>query len=94
MKVTNVKSYPLAAPRPGVSPDKPDHYLPRWKELSAAGVRSKYYCCMVEITTDEGITGYGESLVREVPEAHALIIERLLKNIVVGKDPTRVRELW
>jgi len=94
MKVTNVKSYPLVAPRLGVSPDKPDHYLPYWKELSAAGVRSKYYCCMVRITTDERITGYGESLVREVPEAHALIIERLLKNIVVGKDPTRVRELW
>jgi len=94
MKIIGVKAYPLAASRPGVSPDKPDHYLPYWKELSAAGVRSKYYSCIVEITTDEGITGYGESLAREVPEAHALIIERLLKNILVGKNPTHVRELW
>ena len=94
MKIVDVRAYPLAAPRPGVSADKPDHYLPYWKELSAAGVRSNYYSCIVEIKTDEDVVGYGESLAREVPEAHALIIEKLLKKIILGRDPTSIEELW
>ncbi|MEM3401850.1 MAG: mandelate racemase/muconate lactonizing enzyme family protein [Candidatus Hadarchaeales archaeon] len=94
MKITEVNAYPLAVPRPGVATSKPDHYLPYWKELSAAGVRSNYYACIVEIKTDEGITGYGESLVREVPEAHALIVKKLLAKIILGQDPGRVRALW
>lgn len=94
MKIVDVKAYPLAAPRPGVSPGKPDHYLPYWKELSAAGVRSNYYSCIVEIKTDEDVIGYGESLVREVPEAHALIVEKLFKKILLGQDPTPVEDLW
>ncbi|MFN4133608.1 MAG: mandelate racemase/muconate lactonizing enzyme family protein [Candidatus Hadarchaeales archaeon] len=94
MKITEVNAYPLAVPRPGVATTKPDHYLPHWKELSAAGVRSNYYACIVEIKTDEGITGYGESLVREVPEAHAAIVKKLLAKIILGQDPARVKELW
>jgi len=94
VKITDVKAYPLTAPRPGVSPDRPDHYLPHWKELSRAGVRSNYYSCIVEVKTDEGAVGYGESLVREVPEAHALIVEKLLSKILLGQDPARVKELW
>jgi D-arabinonate dehydratase/D-galactarolactone cycloisomerase len=94
VKIVDVRAYPLAAPRPGVSPDKPDHYLPYWKELSAAGVRSNYYSCIVEIKTDEDVVGYGESLVREVPEAHALIVDKLFKKILLGQDPTSVEELW
>jgi|GEM_PF-5939270 len=27
MKIIDVKAYPLAAPRPGMGPDKPDRYL-------------------------------------------------------------------
>lgn len=94
VKIVDVKAYPLTAPRPGVSPDRPDHYLPYWKELSKAGVRSNYHSCIVEVKTDKGVVGYGESLVREVPEAHALIVERLFKKILLGQDPTRTEDLW
>lgn len=94
MKIVDIKAYPLAAPRPGVGTDKPDHYIPYWKELSAAGVRSNYYSCIVEIKTDEGVTGYGESIVREVPEAHAFIIEKLFKKILLGRNPAPIEDLW
>lgn len=94
MKIVEVNAYPLAVPRPGVTSARPDHYLPHWKELSAAGVRANYYACIVEVKTDEGITGYGESLVREVPEAHALIVKKLLGKIIIGQNPERVKELW
>ncbi|MCX8186717.1 MAG: mandelate racemase/muconate lactonizing enzyme family protein [Sulfolobales archaeon] len=89
-----VKAYPLVAERPGLSTDKPDHYLPYWKELSAAGVRGKYYMVLVEVGTDDGFVGWGEALVREVPTAHEEIIEKLLSRVIVGHDPLAIEELW
>ncbi len=93
-KIKYVKAYPLAAERPGVSAERPDHYLPYWKELSAAGIRSKYYMLLVEIGSDDGLVGWGEALVREVPTAHLEIVERLLAPIILGQDPLAIEELW
>ncbi len=94
MKIKDVKALPLRAPRPEAGRESPDHFLPYWESLSKAGVRSHYVSCFVQITTDEGITGIGECTVREVPEAHAAIIEKLLKPIVRGEDPFSVEVLW
>lgn len=94
MKIKYVKAWPLEAPRPGISSDKPDHYLPYWKELAEAGVRSKYYACLVEIGTDDNIVGWGEALVREVPTAHREIIEKLLAPIIINQDPLAIEDLW
>lgn len=94
MKVKDVRAIPLRAPRPEAGRESPDHFLPYWESLSKAGVRSHYVSCFVEVQTDEGITGIGECTVREVPEAHAAIIEKLLKPIVLGEDPFDVEVLW
>ncbi len=93
-KIKYVKAYPLRSPRPGIRPDKPDHYLPYWEELAKAGVRSNYYFVLVEIGTDDGVVGWGESIVREVPTAHVEIINRLLAPIIVGEDPLAIEDLW
>ncbi len=89
-----MRAYPLTASRPGVSVDRPDHYLPYWKELAAAGIRSRYYMLLVEVGSDDGLVGWGEALVREVPTSHAEIVEKLLSPIVLGHDPLAIEELW
>jgi len=48
--------------------------------------------CFVRITTDEGLTGIGESSTTE-PFMAAAVIRRLAEN-VVGRDPARIQEIW
>jgi D-arabinonate dehydratase/D-galactarolactone cycloisomerase len=94
MRIIDVKALPLLAPRPETGIRHADHYLPYWDSLSKTGVRGHYVSCFVEVHTDEGITGIGECTVREVPRAHAQIIEELLKPILIGNDPFDVEVLW
>lgn len=89
MKIVDVKAYPLLAPREEVI----SGYLPYSETLSKT-VRRAYASCFVKVLTDEEVAGVGESIVREVPEATAAIVERLLKPIVVGSDPFDVEVLW
>jgi galactonate dehydratase len=49
---------------------------------------------LVEVGSDDGLVGWGESLVREVPTAHAEIVEKLLAPIIVGQDSLSIEELW
>ena len=51
---------------------------------------------MVEITTDEGITGWGESLCHglQPPEIAASFIEYKYKPMLLGRDPFDVEVLW
>lgn len=68
-------------------------YLPYEEELGEK-VRRGYSACFVKVVTDEGVCGFGESLVREVPQATAQIIGKLLKPIILRKDPLDVEVLW
>ncbi len=94
MKITNIEAYPLRTPRPETGKATPDSFLPYWTHLAKAGIRSYYVTCFVKVITDEGLEGIGECTVREAPEAHAEIIERLLKPIVIGNDPFDRQVLW
>jgi L-alanine-DL-glutamate epimerase-like enolase superfamily enzyme len=89
MKIVDVQAYPVyAEAKTAIS-----GYLPYEDDL-AKKVRKGYSSCFVKVSTDEGETGFGESLVREVPQATAQIIDKLLKGIVVGKDPMDIEVLW
>jgi D-arabinonate dehydratase/D-galactarolactone cycloisomerase len=94
MKITNVEAYPLRAPRPESGKEMPDHFLPYWRHLKSAGIRDYYVACFVKVFTDDGLVGVGECTVREAPEAHAKIIEKLLKPILIGHDPFDRQVLW
>jgi len=48
--------------------------------------------CFVRITTDEGLVGIGESSTTEPFMAAAVI--RRLSEVVVGRDPSRIQEIW
>ena len=47
---------------------------------------------VVEITTDEGVSGFGFGMARYAPIAE--VIERNLKPLLVGKDPLMTEQHW
>lgn len=51
---------------------------------------------LVEITTDVGITGWGEAFAQglEPPEIAATVIDKALRPLVTGQDPTATEVLW
>lgn len=49
---------------------------------------------IVRITTDDGIVGIGESLVRNAPRATKFVVEEMLAPLILRKDPMDVGGLW
>jgi D-galactarolactone cycloisomerase len=51
---------------------------------------------LVEVSTDEGITGWGEAFAQglEPPEIAAAAIEHALKPLLLGADPLETEVLW
>ncbi len=48
--------------------------------------------CFVRITTDEGVSGIGESSTTEPFMAAAVV--RRLSDVLIGRDPSRIQEIW
>jgi D-galactarolactone cycloisomerase len=59
--------------------------------IGAFGV---YSLVLVEVTTDDGLTGYGEAISRRGGQMTAAAVERLLAPVLIGADPTRIEGLW
>jgi L-alanine-DL-glutamate epimerase-like enolase superfamily enzyme len=49
---------------------------------------------IVRLTTDDGLVGIGESLVRTAPRVTQLLVEETLAPILLGKDPLDAAGLW
>jgi D-galactarolactone cycloisomerase len=51
---------------------------------------------LVEVQTDEGVTGWGEALCQglQPPEIAAAAIQHSLKHLLVGEDPLQPEVLW
>lgn len=83
MRITNVIPYVLSTPL-----EEPFAFSQGWVERRSAVI--------VEITTDEGITGWGESLCHglQPPEVAASFVEFCFKPLLVGRDPFDVEVLW
>lgn len=50
--------------------------------------------CLVRLTTDDGLVGYGEAKAPVAPQVAREIVERLLAPIVVGADARDVTVIW
>jgi D-galactarolactone cycloisomerase len=52
--------------------------------------------CLVEVQTDEGVTGWGEALCQglQPPQIAAAAIESALAPLLVGEDPRQLEPLW
>ena len=49
---------------------------------------------VVEVTSSDGIVGYGEGLARRGAAAYARLIDEVLTPRLIGKDPADQRALW
>lgn len=81
IRITDVIAHPLTQrlPQPTVT---------SWGQYSEVSM------VLVEVRTDAGIVGVGETLARFAPKAYAQAIETLLKPRLVGRNPTDITALW
>jgi L-alanine-DL-glutamate epimerase-like enolase superfamily enzyme len=59
-----------------------------------AGRYSVFKAMVVAITTDDGITGWGECIARRAPKVLDTVVRELLWPTVNGRDPHDVEGLW
>lgn len=90
MKITDVEAISLVVPMEKAI--KAPISLPYADELAGI-VFKEYRTTLVKITTDEGITGVGECMVRLAPTATRDIVE-YVKPILIGADPFDIERIW
>ena len=83
MKITQVRAHVLRS-----ALEQPFSFSQGW--VSSRGAT------LVEVQTDDGITGWGEALCQglQPPEIAAAAINHALKHLVVGEDPLQPEVLW
>jgi D-galactarolactone cycloisomerase len=83
MKITDVKAHVLRSPL-----EQPFAFSQGW--VSSRGAT------LVEVTTDEGLTGWGEALCQglQPPEIAAAAVMSALRPLVLGTDPLAPEVLW
>lgn len=81
IRITEVIAHPLSQtlPKPTVT---------SWGRYSEVSI------VLVEVRTDAGIVGVGETLARFSPKAYAELIETSLKPRLVGQDARNIGALW
>lgn len=80
MKITDIKTIPMMIP---LKETEPKSAYPKRRSIHI----------LVEVSTDEGITGYGES----IPFTYGAVdgyIEQQLKPILIGENPMQIERLW
>ncbi|MET0540611.1 MAG: mandelate racemase/muconate lactonizing enzyme family protein, partial [Variovorax sp.] len=83
MRITDIKTHVLSTPL-----DVEFAFSMGWVHRRSTMI--------VELITDDGITGWGESLCHglQPPDIAATIVHSALKPLVVGEDPFDVDVLW
>ena len=81
MKITDVKTIRLRATIPAEG-----------QVFSRSGVRNSRSATLVQIETDQGITGLGSCSGNG--ELIEVIVGKVLKPLLVGMDPTQIEEIW
>ncbi|HUQ41308.1 MAG TPA: hypothetical protein VM052_02285, partial [Candidatus Limnocylindrales bacterium] len=59
-----------------------------------AGSYGTFTAVLVEITTEDGITGVGECIARRAPRVVDTVLRDLLWPVITGRDPADVSGLW
>ena len=77
MKIKDVDTYLLAIPV-------------RQDEFDTPWIWGSFNQIIIAVHTDEGVTGYGEAFGYGVPYATVAVIDKVLKPMVVGEDPTQI----
>ncbi|GAY25747.1 hypothetical protein ATG_09500 [Desulfurococcaceae archaeon AG1] len=89
MRITGVEAYVLR-----YYVDKPvTGFRSHYADISSR-IGHGFAVVYVKITTDEGITGWGEAIAREAPSASASVINELFRPLLLGRDPLDHEVLW
>jgi len=80
MKITDVNAHLLGIPI-------------RQDRLPTPWLWGSFNQIIVSVSTDEGITGYGEAFGYGVPHATAAVINKTLRPMLIGEDPSRISAL-
>lgn len=83
MQITNIICHPISVPL-----DTPFYFSQGWVH--------KRQSLIIEIITDEGITGWGESLCHglQPPQISQAFIENVFKPMLIGRNPFDAEVLW
>src|SRR3990170_1765578 len=81
MKITDIKTILLRATIPTEG-----------QVFSRSGVRNSRSTTLVQVETDEGITGFGSCSGNG--ELIEVIVARVLKPLLIGMDPTEIDRIW
>ncbi len=65
---------------------------PEHQHRNDFGVVRRVQLAIVRVDTDQGISGYGEA--KGSPAVMKTIVERELRPLLVGEDPTQIERLW
>lgn len=90
MKITEVEAIPMSVPienKVGAPIS-----IPHAQEIADV-VFGAYRTTLVRVSTDEGVQGVGECMVRLAPLATAAVIDEIAP-VLIGKDPRDTRYLW
>jgi len=107
MKITDVKATIIRASKSyvasaGLKTPTPKKAPPKSRILTSDYASRRHICVyprgvqttLVQISTDEGITGIGESHAPLAPQVSKAIIDGILAHVLVGQDPLEIDVLW
>jgi len=106
VKITRVEAFVLRHPKDATPPEQLIEMPPvgamtggigLWNRLDHASpsrFRGYTQATIVKITTDQGITGWGECHAPAAPRVHKTVITDLLAPVLIGKDARDVEVLW
>ena len=83
MRITEVEAYPASFAIP-----------PAQRVALGIGTAVKRDAVLVKVSTDEGLTGWGEAHHGRAHTAVAKLIQTTLKQLIVGLDPREVVSIW
>src|SRR5438876_12080020 len=58
------------------------------------GAFPTFSATLVEVTTDDGLVGIGECIVRRAPQVTRADLDHMLAPVITGRDPHDVEGLW
>jgi L-alanine-DL-glutamate epimerase-like enolase superfamily enzyme len=94
--VIAVEAIPIAIPPDAPADGSPDAAPPRGLRRQQRGLVYSPWgeSLFVRLTTEDGATGWGETLASVAPEVAAAVVRSLLAPQLIGRDPMAVEALW
>jgi len=83
MKIVDIKAYPTSFPLP-----------PERRVALGIGTATKRDAVMVKVTTESGLTGWGESHHARAPGSIGHLVNTTLRGLILGMDASDVVGVW